>query len=67
MAGRGRPKAPLILSDVERQTLLSWSRRDGAGEWQTGDRRYLAEGSMALLNRPNKSDEEVAQPALMAS
>src|SRR6266498_2841817 len=27
MAGRGRPKAPLVLSDVERRTLLSWSRR----------------------------------------
>ena len=27
MAGRGRPKTPLVLSDVERQTLLSWSRR----------------------------------------
>jgi DNA-binding NarL/FixJ family response regulator len=26
MAEHGRPKAPLILSDVERQTLL-WSRR----------------------------------------
>src|SRR6266511_949418 len=27
MAGRGRPKAELVLSDVERQTLVSWSRR----------------------------------------
>src|SRR3954469_15524333 len=27
MAERGRPKTPLVLSDVERQTLLSWSRR----------------------------------------
>ncbi len=27
MAGRGRPKAELVLSDVERQTLESWSRR----------------------------------------
>jgi transposase len=27
MAERGRPKAPLVLSDVERRTLLSWSRR----------------------------------------
>jgi putative transposase len=36
-------------------------------EWQVSDRRYLSEGSMALLNRPNQSAEEVAQPALMAS
>jgi len=27
MAGRGRPKAELSLSDVERETLVSWSRR----------------------------------------
>jgi transposase len=27
MAGRGRPKLPLVLSDEERQTLLRWSRR----------------------------------------
>jgi transposase/transposase-like protein len=27
MAGRGRPKAELVLTDEERQTLVSWSRR----------------------------------------
>src|SRR4051794_41907078 len=27
MAGTGRPKAELVLSDVERDTLLRWSRR----------------------------------------
>jgi transposase len=27
MAGRGRPKAPLVLTDDERQTLQRWSRR----------------------------------------
>jgi transposase len=27
MAGRGRPKAELVLSDVERETLMRWSRR----------------------------------------
>src|SRR5688500_9835011 len=27
MAGLGRPKAPLVLSDVERQTLVRWARR----------------------------------------
>jgi putative transposase len=35
-------------------------------EWQVSDRRYLSEGSMALLDRP-ESAEEVAQPALIAS
>ena len=36
-------------------------------DWQVSDRRYLSEGSIALLTRPQRSDEEVAQPALMAS
>jgi putative transposase len=36
-------------------------------EWQVSDRRYFSEGSMALLNQPNKPAEEVAQPALIAS
>jgi transposase len=27
MAGRGRPRAELVLSDAERQVLVSWSRR----------------------------------------
>src|SRR3954447_14515014 len=27
MAGRGRPKLPLVLSDEERETLVRWSRR----------------------------------------
>ncbi len=36
-------------------------------EWQVSDRRYLSEGSMALLNPPQSNEEVVAQPALMAS
>ena len=36
-------------------------------EWQVSDRRYLSEGSMALLTRADNSTEEVAQPALAAS
>jgi putative transposase len=36
-------------------------------EWQVSDRRYLSEGSMALLNRPDDPAEEVARPTLMAS
>ncbi len=35
-------------------------------EWQVSDRRYLSEGSMALLDRPQPA-QEVAQPALIAS
>ena len=36
-------------------------------EWQVSDRRYLFEGSMALLQPKPTSQEEVAQPALIAS
>jgi hypothetical protein len=35
-------------------------------EWQVSDRRYLSEGSMALLNRTTPA-KEVAQPASIAS
>jgi putative transposase len=30
-------------------------------EWQDSDRRYLSEGSMALINQPD-TNQEVAEP-----
>ena len=36
-------------------------------EWQVSDRRYLSEGSMALLNKPNTNPKEVATPALLTA
>jgi transposase-like protein len=36
-------------------------------EWQAGQRRYLSEGSMALLTRPTATPEEVATPALLTA
>jgi putative transposase len=36
-------------------------------EWQVGERRYLSEGSMALLAIPAGNPEEVATPALLAA
>jgi putative transposase len=36
-------------------------------EWQVSDRRYLSEGSMALLDKPTTSIEEVAAPALLTA
>jgi putative transposase len=36
-------------------------------EWQVSDRRYLSEGSMALLNEPTRSSEEVVPPALLTA
>jgi putative transposase len=34
-------------------------------EWQTGDRRYLAEGTMALFTPPPTSTKEVAHRELI--
>ncbi len=36
-------------------------------EWQVTDRRYLSEGSMALLATKTQQQEEMAQPVLFAS
>ena len=36
-------------------------------EWQVSDRRYLSEGSMALIKPTPDEPKEVAQPALIAS
>ena len=36
-------------------------------EWQVSERRYLSEGSMALLNTPPAEPKEVATPALLTA
>ena len=36
-------------------------------EWQVGERRYLSEGSMALLATPAPDPKEVATPALLTA
>jgi putative transposase len=36
-------------------------------EWQVSDRRYLSEGSMALLNNTTNQPKEVATPALLTA
>ena len=36
-------------------------------EWQTTDRRYLAEATMALLTAPTPPQEGVATPELMSA
>jgi transposase-like protein len=36
-------------------------------EWQVGERRYLSEGSMALLAKPTLNAKEVATPALLTA
>ena len=46
--------------------LASCVLMEAHDEWQVSDRRYLSEGSMALL-QSKPTTEEVAQPALIAS
>jgi putative transposase len=36
-------------------------------EWQAGERRYLSEGSMALLATMAANPKEVATPALLTA
>jgi putative transposase len=36
-------------------------------EWQVSERRYLSEGSMALLDTPPADSKEVATPALLTA
>ena len=36
-------------------------------EWQVSERRYLSEGSMALLNTPATDSKEIATPALLTA
>ncbi len=36
-------------------------------EWQAGERRYLSEGSMALLAKPPLNAKEAAAPALLTA
>jgi hypothetical protein len=37
----------------------------GNAEWQTGDRRYLAEATMVLLAPPSPTAEQIAHPELI--
>src|SRR3954464_4624071 len=50
MAGRGRPKGPLVLSDDERETLVRWARRGGGRPRARGGARR-AKSSQALAVR----------------
>ena len=36
-------------------------------EWQVADKRYLSETTLALLNAPNNSEQNVAAPAALTA
>ena len=46
---------------------LLWLAGEAHDEWQVGERRYLSEGSMALLAKPPPNAKEVATPALLTA
>jgi len=59
---RGRVPNPEALLRLAGVVLV-----EAHDEWQVGERRYLSEGSMALLAIPAGNPEEVATPALLAA
>ncbi|HEY4021797.1 MAG TPA: IS630 family transposase, partial [Pseudonocardiaceae bacterium] len=58
MAGRGRAKAELVLTDEERETLLRWSRRASSAQALALRCRIVLACAKDIPNRPNT---EVAQ------
>ena len=58
MAGRGRTKVELVLTDEERQTLLRWSRRASSSQALALRCRIVL---ACAENSPNRPNTEVAQ------
>jgi transposase len=58
MAGRGRSKVELVLTDEERQTLLRWSRRASSSQALALRCRIVL---ACAENSPNRPNTEVAQ------
>jgi hypothetical protein len=67
---RAQPPADRGERDVSADEPQGWPARscvESHDEWQAGERRYLSEGSMALLAGPSPDPEEVATPALLTA
>jgi transposase len=64
MAERGRPKAALVLSDVERQTLLSWSRRAKTSQALALRSRIVLACAEGASNKEVAAALRVSQPTV---
>src|SRR5512143_3660524 len=64
MAGRGRPKAELVLTEEERQTLTRWARRRKSSQALALRSRIVLGCAEGLSNKQVGARERVAQPTV---
>ena len=57
MAERGRPKAPLTLTDDEQQTLVRWARRAKTAQ------ALALRAKIVLACAEGQTNQQVAEPA----
>jgi transposase/transcriptional regulator with XRE-family HTH domain len=64
MAGRGRPKAELVLTDEEHQTLSGWSRRRKSSQALALRSRIVLACASGLTNAEVAAAERVSRPTV---
>jgi hypothetical protein len=64
MAGRGRPKAELVLTDEERETLSRWARRRKSAPAPALRSRIVLGCAEGLTNKEVAARERVSQPTV---
>jgi transposase/DNA-binding CsgD family transcriptional regulator len=64
MAGRGRPKAELVLTEEERETLSRWARRRKSSQALALRSRIVLGCAEGLSNKEVAARERVAQPTV---
>ena len=61
------PPGPRRSTGADRTAAAGALRFEAHDEWQTSDRRYLAEDSMALLTAPTTDNDTVADAELLTA
>ena len=64
MASRGRPKAELVLTEEERETLTRWARRRKSSQALALRSRIVLGCAEGLSNKEVAAREAVAQPTV---